>query len=198
MEVHLLFFLLSYGNIHIVSTNLSNLKSPDTWTVREKDNISLLCNIKGHEEVAWYRLSFDTLTLLISAQKARTVKSLPVYYNRDESRFVLKPDGEITTATFTIMNLTEDDLGLYFCGITAEPAQMHFGRATRLQFEDKKEETKETFSTQKTPGEEMENTGEASVCERVLMFGGVFMAALLLFLTTVVACSVIRQTKVVR
>ncbi|KAF5888192.1 collagen triple helix, partial [Clarias magur] len=125
--------------VHTGSEDLSqlNLTSPYTLlTVHEKGSVSLQCDITDHEEVAWYRLSFYTLTLLISAQKTRTVKSLPVYYSKDEHRFVLRPDSEITTATFTINNLTEEDLGLYFCGITAEPAQMHFGRATRLQFEE--------------------------------------------------------------
>ncbi|KAM9496464.1 uncharacterized protein Hap1MRO34_026049 [Clarias gariepinus] len=199
METLLFFILLSHANIHTVTTDLSllNLTSPYTRTVQEKGSVSLQCDITDHEEVAWYRLSFYTLTLLISAQKTRTVKSLPVYYSKDENRFVLRPDSQITTATFTINNIMKEDLGLYFCGITAEPAQMHFGRATRLQFEDKEEGPKETFSTLKPPGERdrEENTGESSVCVRILMFGGVGVSALLLLLTTVVAFSVIRHRK---
>ncbi|KAK3525825.1 hypothetical protein QTP70_010313 [Hemibagrus guttatus] len=109
--------------------------------VRDNGEITLNCDIRDHEEVAWYRLRSDQLTLLISAQKTRTVKSLPVYYNIDKTRFILKADSEIRTAMFTIRNLMEDDLGLYFCGTTAEPAQMHFGNATRLKFEAEPNQT---------------------------------------------------------
>lgn len=119
----------------LLFSDLSDKKSPQILTIREKGSISLKCVFTGHEEVAWYRLSSYTLTLLISAQKSHAENSLPVYYNKYDSRFVLRPNSEITTAEFTIMNLTKEDLGVYFCGITAEPAQMHFGRATILQFE---------------------------------------------------------------
>ncbi|KAF4081777.1 hypothetical protein AMELA_G00165200 [Ameiurus melas] len=138
MELYLFFLLLSYAKINIVCTDLSDEKSAKIMTIREKGSISLQCVISGHEEVAWYRLSSYTLTLLISAQKSHAENSLPVYYNKYESRFVLRPNSDITTAEFTIMDLTKEDLGVYFCGITAEPAQMHFGRATILQFEIKR------------------------------------------------------------
>ncbi|KAG7324699.1 hypothetical protein KOW79_012715 [Hemibagrus wyckioides] len=186
MEMYLLFFLLSCSNINGAFSDLSK-----PMIVRENGEITLNCSIKDHEEVAWYRLSSDQLTLLISAQKTRTVKSLPVYYNTDKNRFILKADNEIHTAMFTIRNLKEDDLGLYFCGITAEPAQMHFGRATRLMFEDKKEETTAT----QIPQAVEVNTDEVTKCERVLMFGGVGVAAVLLLLTTLVACTVIRHKR---
>ncbi|KAI5100922.1 hypothetical protein C0J45_9908 [Silurus meridionalis] len=131
------------------------------------------CNIMGKEEVAWYLLtSSDDFTLLISAEKARTRKILPVHYNKDEKRFILEPDSEVNTAIFTIINITPDDLGLYFCGTKPEfKYQMNFIKVIRLQFK-----------------------GEASWCEVALMFGGVGAAALLLLLTTVVACTVIRRS----
>ncbi|XP_053541919.1 uncharacterized protein LOC128634968 [Ictalurus punctatus] len=195
MEAYLFFFLLTCTNMQVASadTSLSNLKSADTLTVRQKENITLQCDITGHEDVAWYLLSSDRFTLLISARKTRTRKGLPVYYNKDESRFALKPDSEINTAIFTIFSLTEDDEGLYFCGTAAKPTQLHFGNGIRLQFEDKSKDTQETFSTQKPHEEEVENSGAVSVCERVVMFGGVGVVTLLLILTTVVACSVIKH-----
>ncbi|MCJ8735513.1 hypothetical protein PDJAM_G00247880, partial [Pangasius djambal] len=115
---------------------------PHTQTVRPTDNITLRCNITGHEQVAWYHLSSDDFTLLISAEKTRTRKILPVHYNRDENRFILEPDPEVNTAIFTIIGITTDDLGLYFCGTKATLGDlMHFKKVTRLQFEVKEEET---------------------------------------------------------
>ncbi|GAA6072541.1 uncharacterized protein LOC118812811 [Tachysurus ichikawai] len=138
MKVHLFFILLSYANINSIFTEFQfNLKSINTIEiVRENGTVTLRCDITGHEEVAWYHLySNYTLKLLISAQKTRTVKSLPVYYNVDKSHFILRPDSEINTAEFIINNIRADDLGLYFCGTTATPAQMHFNYATMLKFE---------------------------------------------------------------
>ncbi|KAF4081776.1 hypothetical protein AMELA_G00165160 [Ameiurus melas] len=192
MEAFLFLFLLSCTNMQVASADpsLSDLKSADTLTVRQKENTTLQCDITGYEDVAWYLLSSDRFTLLISARKTRTRKGLPVYYNKDESRFALKPDSEINTAIFTIFSLREDDEGLYFCGTAAKPTQLHFGSGTRLQFEDK---SKDAFSTQKPHEEQVEITDTMSVCERVVMFGGVGVVTLLLILTTVVACSVIKH-----
>lgn len=109
---------------------------PPVLTIRPNDNATLRCNITGHEEVAWYLLSSDNFTLLISAEKTRTRKILPVHYNKDENHFILEPDSEVNTAIFTIIAITTDDLGLYFCGIKATFGdQMHFKKVTRLQFE---------------------------------------------------------------
>ncbi|KAF7702596.1 hypothetical protein HF521_001879 [Silurus meridionalis] len=145
MKMYLFYLLLVSVSVHIITT--SDLNWYEERNVKENDNITLHCDIRGHEDVAWYRLRSSSLTLLISAQKTRTIKSLPVYYNYDEKRFILRPNSEITTAMFTILKLSQGDLGFYYCGITAEPAQMHFGKATKLQFQDKIEATTVTQTT---------------------------------------------------
>ncbi|KAK2834001.1 hypothetical protein Q7C36_014702 [Tachysurus vachellii] len=141
MKVQLVFILLSCAN-SIFTEFQFDLKSISTVIVSENETVTLRCDITGNEEVAWYHLnSTYMLKLLISAQKTRMVKSLPVYYNVDKSRFILRPDSEINTAEFTINNINGDNLGLYFCGTTAKPAQMHFNNATRLKFKGKSEGT---------------------------------------------------------
>ncbi|KAF7702595.1 hypothetical protein HF521_001878 [Silurus meridionalis] len=183
MEFYQLFFFLLLINMHTFPADASLYP---TLTVIPNQNTTMRCNIMGKEEVAWYLLtSSDDFTLLISAEKARTRKILPVHYNKDEKRFILEPDSEVNTAIFTIINITPDDLGLYFCGTKPEfKYQMNFIKVIRLQFKENKEELITC----------VENKGEASWCEVALMFGGVGAAALLLLLTTVVACTVIRRS----
>ncbi|KAI4871902.1 hypothetical protein NFI96_008766 [Prochilodus magdalenae] len=104
-------------------------------TVNPSENITLTCNIVGKHQVAWYHLTADELTLLVSAEKSMTENILPIDYNKDGSRFVLKADSEATVARFTIVKVGKDDLGVYFCGTKAEWSQMLFGKPILVWFE---------------------------------------------------------------
>ncbi|KAM9496722.1 uncharacterized protein Hap1MRO34_001486 [Clarias gariepinus] len=185
MELYILLFFLKCTDVQAFATENSSF--PHTLTVRPGDDTRLLCNITGYEVVSWYLLNdMEDFTLLISAEKTRTRKILPVNYNQDDERFILEPDSEVNTAIFTINNVNKDDLGRYFCGTKARfQDHMHFKKVTTLQFEVEKEEPEDEK-------EDVEKEGEPTVCEKVLMFGGVGVAALLFLLSTIVAYSVIR------
>ncbi|KAL7858851.1 hypothetical protein AOLI_G00189530 [Acnodon oligacanthus] len=175
--------LLSYGHIQAAYGDVKP-SSIFTLTVQPKESITLTCDITGKYEVAWYHLNsmLEELTLLIFAKKTRTRKSLPFSYNKNESRFVLLADSEITVANLTIIALGKDDLGLYFCGTTAEWSQMLFARAIKLQFKDT-----DHLSSPKPSTTEGEKTDEVSMVERLLMLGGVGVAALVFLVATVAA-----------
>ncbi|KAL6473345.1 hypothetical protein MHYP_G00169060 [Metynnis hypsauchen] len=175
--------LLCYGHIQATYGDVKPT-SIFTLTVQPKENITLICDITDKYEVAWYHLNsmLEELTLLIFAEKTRTRKSLPFSYNKNESRFVLSADSEITIARLTVVEVGKDDLGLYFCGTTAEWSQMHFARAIKLQFQDT-----DHLSTPKPSKTEGESTDEVSMVERLLMLGGVGVAALVFLVATVAA-----------
>ncbi|XP_036433835.1 uncharacterized protein LOC118812811 [Colossoma macropomum] len=188
MNLPLFLLLLSYGHIQATYGDVKP-SSIFTLTVQPKESIALTCDITDKYEVAWYHLSstLEELTLLIFAEKTRTRKSLPFSYNKNESRFVLTADSEITVANLTIVKVDKDDLGLYFCGTTAEWSQMRFARAIRLQFKDT------DHPSSPKPKTEGENAGEESLVERVLMLGGVGVVGLVFLVATVAAGTVIHK-----
>ncbi|KAF5888193.1 uncharacterized protein DAT39_021983, partial [Clarias magur] len=109
---------------------------PLTLTVRPGDNTTLHCDITNYEEVSWYRLSAKAFTLLISAQKTQIWENLLVYYNINKNHYILEPDSQVNTAILTIINITTDDIGRYFCGTKVRfQDHMQFKKVTTLQFE---------------------------------------------------------------
>ncbi|XP_017541133.1 uncharacterized protein LOC108413234 [Pygocentrus nattereri] len=189
MNLSWFLLLLSYGHIQATYGDLKP-SSIFTLTVRPKESITLTCDITDKYEVAWYHLNsmLEELTLLIFAKKTRTRKSLPFSYNKNESRFILSADGEITIANLTILEVGKDDLGLYFCGTTAEWSQMRFARAFKLQFKDT-----DHLSSPMPSKTEGENTDEVSMVERLLMLGGVGVVALVFLMATVAAGIVVHK-----
>ncbi|KAL7868892.1 hypothetical protein SRHO_G00102760 [Serrasalmus rhombeus] len=207
MNLSWFLLLLSYGHIQATYGDVKP-SSIFTLTVRPKESITLTCDITDKYEVAWYHLNsmLEELTLLIFAKKTRTRKSLPFSYNNNERRFILSADSEITIANLTILEVGKDDLGLYFCGTTAEWSQMRFARAFKLQFKDtdhlsspkpSKTEGENTdtdhLSSPKPSKTEGENTDEVSMVERLLMLGGVGVVALVFLVATVAAGIVVHK-----
>ncbi|KAI4879077.1 hypothetical protein NFI96_014097 [Prochilodus magdalenae] len=189
MKLHLLLLLLSYEHVQVISAGKTPSSSP-TLTVQPQHNHTLTCNITNKYEVAWYHLNseLENLTLLIFAEKTRTRKSLPFSYNRNESRYILTTDHEITVANLTVLHVEKDDLGLYFCGTKADWSHMFFARPIRLQFEGKEDHLIMQESTKK--GEDADGV---SMTERVLMLGGVGLVGLVFLVATVAAGTVVHK-----
>lgn len=97
------------------------------------ENITLNCNMSNRNKISWYHLKSEKLTLLVSAQKDRTTgRKLLIDYNTN-TRLKLNVDSGITVVSLGIFEITQSDLGLYFCGTKSDISEMHFDKAIRLQ-----------------------------------------------------------------
>ncbi|XP_056597873.1 uncharacterized protein LOC130415896 isoform X2 [Triplophysa dalaica] len=187
----LFFFCVLYGClVHITYSGqeVSNLILDHLG-----ETVTLNCNMTNRYEIAWYHLNSEQLlTLLVSAQKDRT---LLINYNTNP-RLTVNRDSSITLVSLVISEVTQSDLGLYFCGTKSDTPEMHFNRAVRLQTSEnlmRREENGD--SVRKHGGEEVETTDDddLTVKERVLMFGGVGLAIVIFFLATVAAGGIIHH-----
>ncbi|XP_067268410.1 uncharacterized protein [Chanodichthys erythropterus] len=170
MEKFIFFCVICFGNMQITSSDASVRGSSDVFRAQIGEDITLNCSMRHRYEVAWYHLRSEELVLLISAEKDVTRKKLLTTY-LNSTRLNITADSLITTVSFTISGVSESDSGLYFCGTKSDTPQMHFDKPIRLenQFTD----------------------DGVTVTERVLMFGGVGLAAFMFFLATVVAAEII-------
>ncbi|XP_043090059.1 uncharacterized protein LOC122340558 isoform X3 [Puntigrus tetrazona] len=128
MSVLKLILLVSFGTqCHTVTVNLS---------VQPEQNISLPCFLNSSSEMAWYRLSSEKITLLVSATKGNLKKDFIICHNKDESHFSLEADRKLESVSLAISGVLESDLGLYYCALGVSAKTMHFGTAVRLTFAD--------------------------------------------------------------
>ncbi|XP_051991867.1 uncharacterized protein LOC127650460 [Xyrauchen texanus] len=192
MELLSLFFALSYGIMHISSNDVSGQEVSELIMVQLGENITLMCNTTNRYEIAWYHQQSEHIKLLISAEieKISERKILLLAYNQNWKRLKVEADVGFTTVSLIITGLTDSDLGLYLCGTKADTPEMHFETPVRLQLEENLKEDKGD-SGRKLPVEKVEITDDLTVKERVLMYGGVGMAILMFFLSTVAAGVVI-------
>ncbi|XP_043090058.1 uncharacterized protein LOC122340558 isoform X2 [Puntigrus tetrazona] len=86
--------------------------------------------------MAWYRLSSEKITLLVSATKGNLKKDFIICHNKDESHFSLEADRKLESVSLAISGVLESDLGLYYCALGVSAKTMHFGTAVRLTFAD--------------------------------------------------------------
>ncbi len=82
--------------------------------------------------MAWYRLSSEKITLLISAARGNLhKKDLVTYYNENGSHFGLQAD-RLGSVSLAIAGVRESDLGLYYCALGVSVNTLRFGTAVRL------------------------------------------------------------------
>ncbi|KAK2887353.1 hypothetical protein Q8A67_015581 [Cirrhinus molitorella] len=120
-----------------ISTHYLMCAATVNVSVRQEQNITLSCYLNSSSEMAWYRLSSEKITLLISAAKGKLQKKdFITYYNKDNSHFQLEADGMLDSVSLAITGVRESDLGLYYCALGVGLKTMHFGPALRLTFAD--------------------------------------------------------------
>ncbi|KAF4100039.1 uncharacterized protein LOC131525454 isoform X1 [Onychostoma macrolepis] len=129
MSIFKLILLLSFSTqCHTATVNMS---------VQLEQNVTLPCFLNSSSEMAWYRLSSDNITLLISGARGKLAKNYFVtYYNKDESHFGLEADSRLDSVSLAIAGVRESDLGLYYCALGVSAKTMRFGTAVRLTFAD--------------------------------------------------------------
>ncbi|XP_026088233.1 uncharacterized protein LOC113062540 isoform X2 [Carassius auratus] len=183
MKNIIFFCVLWFGNVQIPSSgaSISIQGSSDLLRVQKGESIILKCNMRSRYEIAWYHLRANRFNLLISAQTDITGRKFLTTYNQIQTRLKIAADPWITRATLEISGVTESDSGLYFCGTRSNTTEMHFDRPIRLEIEGQQAED---LSTERP--KEVDDT-EVTLTERVLMFGGVGLAAFVFFLVTVIA-----------
>ncbi|KAL0150878.1 hypothetical protein M9458_053797, partial [Cirrhinus mrigala] len=104
-------------------------------SVQQEQNVSLSCYLNSSSEMAWFRLSSEKITLLISAARGNLQKKeFITYYNEDEGHFRLEEDRRLDSITLAIAGVRESDLGLYYCALAIGAKTMRFGTAVRLTF----------------------------------------------------------------
>ncbi|KAK1788602.1 hypothetical protein P4O66_002684 [Electrophorus voltai] len=104
--------------------------STDHKSVSLGENITLHCNITADYEISWYGQSSDELRLLISAGRTNLDKQFSLSYNVDRDHFdTTDSNGSVT---LVIINVTENDLGLYYCRGRDYRSLLKFGRTIRL------------------------------------------------------------------
>ncbi|XP_026088232.1 uncharacterized protein LOC113062540 isoform X1 [Carassius auratus] len=184
MKNIIFFCVLWFGNVQIPSSgaSISIQGSSDLLRVQKGESIILKCNMRSRYEIAWYHLRANRFNLLISAQTDITGRKFLTTYNQIQTRLKIAADPWITRATLEISGVTESDSGLYFCGTRSNTTEMHFDRPIRLEIEGQQAED---LSTERP--KEVDDTEEVTLTERVLMFGGVGLAAFVFFLVTVIA-----------
>ncbi|XP_056597522.1 uncharacterized protein LOC130415680 isoform X2 [Triplophysa dalaica] len=108
-------------------------------TVQHEENVTLSCNVNSSSGVAWYRLSSDKMTLLISASRGKLKKNnFIIVHSMDESHFQLKEGNSTESVSFRIIRAGEADIGLYYCAVGISEKGMQFGTPVRLTFSDTK------------------------------------------------------------
>ncbi|XP_067268409.1 uncharacterized protein [Chanodichthys erythropterus] len=200
MEKFIFFCVICFGNMQITSSDASVRGSSDVFRAQIGEDITLNCSMRHRYEVAWYHLRSEELVLLISAEKDVTRKKLLTTY-LNSTRLNITADSLITTVSFTISGVSESDSGLYFCGTKSDTPQMHFDKPIRLenQFTELPKNidvTENIFWRSSSGCLNLSNSSVSvddgvTVTERVLMFGGVGLAAFMFFLATVVAAEII-------
>ncbi|XP_016375595.1 uncharacterized protein LOC107749156 [Sinocyclocheilus rhinocerous] len=178
-KVIFFFCVFSYWIMPIISSNDASVRgSSDLLRVQMGENISLNCSMRNKYEVSWYHLRSEQLDLLIAAEKDNTGRKLMTNYKKNSTLVKLTADTWVTRVSLEISGVTESDSGLYFCGTKSDAPEMFFNKPIRLEIEGLTvvQETKE-----------VDIKDEVTVMERVLMFGGVGLAALVFFLATVIA-----------
>ncbi|XP_026144121.1 uncharacterized protein LOC113119114 [Carassius auratus] len=123
----------------ILLVSISTQCHADTvnMSVLLEQNVTLPCFLNSSSEMAWYRLSSEHITLLISAARGNlNKKDLVTYYNENGSHFGLEADRRMDSVSLVISGVRESDLGLYYCALGVRAKTMHFGTAVRLTFED--------------------------------------------------------------
>uniref|UniRef100_A0A671PY71 Immunoglobulin domain-containing protein n=1 Tax=Sinocyclocheilus anshuiensis TaxID=1608454 RepID=A0A671PY71_9TELE len=104
-------------------------------SVQLEQNVTLPCFLNSSSEMAWYRLSSEKITLLISAARGNLKKKyLVTYYNENGSHFGLEADRRLDSVSLVIAGVRESDLGLYYCALGVSAKTMRFGTAVRLTF----------------------------------------------------------------
>uniref|UniRef100_A0A673JIR1 Ig-like domain-containing protein n=1 Tax=Sinocyclocheilus rhinocerous TaxID=307959 RepID=A0A673JIR1_9TELE len=97
-------------------------------SVQLEQNVTLPCFLNSSSEMAWYRLSSEKITLLISAARGNLKKKdLVTYYNENGSHFGLEADRRLDSVSLVIAGVRESDLGLYYCALGVSAKTMRFG-----------------------------------------------------------------------
>ncbi|KAI7798495.1 uncharacterized protein LOC130567266 [Triplophysa rosa] len=194
MEKIILFYVFSSWIMHITYSDVSVPQQSFLLRAQLGKSISLNCTMLNRYEIAWHHLNCEQLTLLVTAEKdSKTGEKLLITYNQNKNHLELKANSGITVVSLVISEVTQSDLGLYFCGTKSDTPKMHFDRAIRLQTEENLRLRKENCNSQ-LGTEQVEITDDdLTVKERVLMFGGVGLAIVIFFLATVAAGGVIHH-----
>lgn len=107
-----------------------------TVSVRPEQNVSLPCysnDTSSSGVMAWYRLSSERMTLLVSAMRGNVQKdTIIVEHNEEEGHFRLDGARGLESVSLVISAVREADLGLYFCAAGVSLNKMVFGTAVRL------------------------------------------------------------------
>lgn len=105
-------------------------------TVQHDENVTLPCNVNASSVVAWYRLTSEKMTLLISASRGNIkISNFIIEHIKDESRFKLQYSFNASESiSLMIIRAGEADIGLYYCAVGIRGKGMHFGTPVRLTF----------------------------------------------------------------
>ncbi|XP_073714769.1 uncharacterized protein [Misgurnus anguillicaudatus] len=184
MEKFLLFCVFSYWIMLITSNDVSRQEVSGPLRPQLGDNITLNCSMIDRYEITWFHLNAEQLTLLVSAEKDRSGRKLLIKYNHNSKRLRINADSWITVVSLVISEITQSDLGLYFCGTKSDTPEMQFDKSFRLETQDK--------LTELLKDVEITND-DLTVTERALMFGGVGLAFVIFFFATMAAAGIIHQ-----
>ncbi|KAK9958198.1 hypothetical protein ABG768_012372 [Culter alburnus] len=195
MEKVLFFCVFSCRIIQLTSSDVSE-HEVTLLRFQLNEAISLDCNMTDRYEITWYHQNSDSgrLTLLMTAKISSAVgRKLLVTYNLNKSRLKFIADTGITRVSLIITGLTESDSGLYFCGTKSVTSEMHFDKPIRLEIEDKLTDREDKCNCVTETPDVVEVRDGVTVTERVLMFGGVGLAAFVFFLATFIAGGIIHH-----
>ncbi|KAK9958204.1 hypothetical protein ABG768_012378 [Culter alburnus] len=184
MEKILFFCVFSCRIIQITSSDVSE-HHMTLLRFQLNEAISLDCNMTDRYEITWYHQNPDSgrLTLLMIA-KTSSVSG---------KKTAIDADTGITRVSLVITGLKESDSGLYFCGTKSVTSEMHFDKPIRLEIEGKLTDREDKCDCVTEAARVVEVTDGVTVTERVLMFGGVGLAAFVFFLATFIAGGIIHH-----
>ncbi|CAJ1082874.1 uncharacterized protein LOC110000224 [Xyrichtys novacula] len=90
------------------------LSSASPLVVQPGQNISLTCNVTSSSKLTWYLLRSDQLLPLLTVTKTKLGSTL-VNFHKDNSRMSSKGSLESGSVTLEILQVEEEDVGIYFC-----------------------------------------------------------------------------------
>ncbi|KAK5854573.1 hypothetical protein PBY51_004758 [Eleginops maclovinus] len=110
--IRILTFILVAG--HHLSSTSPVLRS--ALVVQAGENVSMPCNMTSCTELTWYLMRSDQLLPLLTVAETK-LKTVTNTFNAAITRFYRSVEMENGTLTLHILQVEEQDAGLYFCSV---------------------------------------------------------------------------------
>ncbi|XP_044028514.1 uncharacterized protein LOC122864860 isoform X2 [Siniperca chuatsi] len=89
--------------------------SPVLRSARVGQNVSLTCNLTSSSEITWYRLRSEQLLPLLTVKSSKVGEDTVDFHTANNSRVNNNGDLERGLVGLEILEVEEEDGGLYFC-----------------------------------------------------------------------------------